>query len=216
MTPLQIETAARRTYNAVSDGFWSQDEIMNLIWHAQSELALEGDLIERTFETTTTSGTQEYAYPTNAYAIRRVTYNGERVEPYSFEEDDDYTLFDSDTTETGTPRFFIPFNETIIFRPIPDSAVTLKIRAYCDAQAVTTTSSLEVPTVFHKFIIAYVLKEMVSKDQNAPFHDRYALQWERALAKAAQFKSKTKRKAGFRTVQVKNGNERMTITRWRI
>jgi hypothetical protein len=201
MTPLEVEEAARRTYNAVSDSFWSQDEIMNLIWHAQQEMAIEAEIIERSYTTTTVAGTQEYAFPTNAMFIKRVTYNGQKLTPIDFLDDDELTNYDSDTTDQGNSRFYTQWNEAIQLRPIPSSAVTLKIYSINAPQEVTTTSSLEVPASLHRYLVAYVLKEMVSKDQNAIFHDRYALQWANGMDMARKYKAKRKRADGFAHVK---------------
>jgi hypothetical protein len=192
MTPTEIETAARRAYNAVGDTFWSQDEILTLMYLGSMQLADEGIIIERTFETTTVVGQLEYDYPTNAIGIKRVEYDGKRLDPITMDEDDVLTSFDADTTSTGTPTNYFIWNDTVMLRPIPNAALTLKIRAYIQPTIPTIVSELELPTLFHPALVDFCIKEMVLKDGNIQVYDRYEARWQNWIVRAKSFKSRTK------------------------
>ena len=70
MTPSQIETAARRKYNAVGDSLWSTEEIFGLIDAAQLDSCSEGMLIEKIFTSSTVADQEEYDEPDNVVQIK--------------------------------------------------------------------------------------------------------------------------------------------------
>ena len=201
MTPSDIETAARRAYNAVGDTYWSEAEIMSLIYFAQMALVEAGLVIERTYSTSTVANQLEYDYPSQLTIIKRVEYNGAKLTPIDFREDDMLTLSNSTTTDSGTPAYYYIWNETLHLRPIPSAVGTLKIFGYAEPQTVTITSTLEVPTYFHPSIVDFVIKEMVIKDSNFNAYDRYNQRWEMALEKAKKYRARKKRGDGFAVVK---------------
>ncbi len=187
MTPQQIITAAQRAYNAVGDNFWSQDELLTLIYLGSMELFEEGLIIERTYSTSTVVSQQEYDFPTGMYGIKRIDYDGQKLNPITFDQDDEMTGYNSGTTETGTPLKYMTWNETILLRPIPSDVATLEIRGYVQPSIPTINSVLEIPTLFHPAILCYVTKEMIIKDSNGPIYDRYEKRWERWIGRAVEY-----------------------------
>jgi hypothetical protein len=200
MTPQEINTAARQRYNAVGDTFWSDDEVYALIYQASLELALEGFLIEQVFSSTTTASQQEYSYPTNAVAIKRITYNGLRLSRIDFRQDDLLTTFNQATTSTGTPQYYVDYNQTIYLRPIPDAAQTLKVWAYVEPQEVTSSSTLEIPSEWHMSIVNFILREMSAKNKNYEGANFYGGLWERDKKRAIEFGQRKKRGDSFAVV----------------
>lgn len=168
MTPAQIETAARRKYNSTSSSFYASAEIYDLIYQAECEIARETKMLEGYTTTTTTSGTQTYSFPTGVLEVRRVEYNGAKIQRIDQREDDAITLLNSTTTATGTPLYYFVWNSTLYLRPIPDSSsATLKIWYFKEPALVTTASqTLEVPALFHMCIVDYIASEFAAKDQN--------------------------------------------------
>lgn len=178
MTPQQIETAARNQYNAVGDSNWSSSEIFTLIYAACLELTRDcGFVIEREYSTTTVSGTQEYEFPTNALSIKRVTYNGKKLAPITFRDDDTVTMQNQLTTDTGEPQYYTQWDSSIALRPIPDSAATLRIYTINEPQEITLTSTIEVPTFTHMSIVNYVVSQMAAKDMNFQTAQYYRQIW---------------------------------------
>lgn len=201
MTPAELELRCRNRYNAVGDTFWSQAEIFGLITDACTEAALEAQVIERTYTTTTVAGTQEYSFPTNVIAIKRVTYDGIRLDPIDMIEDDAFTGMRQNNVDQGTPEFYWQWNYSVSLRKIPDDAKTLKIWAYAMPSEVTASSVLEVPAEFHHDIETYVLKEMAFKDKNYRVAEAYEAKWERAKVKMRSAVKKRKRADGFAVVK---------------
>lgn len=201
MMPSEVEQMARERYNAVGETFWSQSEIFSLIYAACCEIAQETKCIERTYETTTVADTQEYPYPTNTISIKRVTYDGVKLAPIDFRKSDSLTLNNTTTTITGTPDYYVEWNGTIILFPTPNDAKTLKVYSYNQPQAVTVTSSLEVPEIFHTRLVNYVLSEMYAKDKDFSSAQYYKTMWEQKdKAEIKKWINKRRRGDSFATV----------------
>lgn len=201
MTPAQIEQAARERYNSVGETFWSQSEIMTLIYEACMEIATETHCIEETYTTSTVADQQEYAKPTNSIGIKRITYAGNKLLKITFREDDALTLNNATTTATGTPQYYAEWGETIYLRPVPSGVGTLKVFSINEPQAVTSTSTLEVPSVFHLAMIDKVVGEMCAKDENMSAATYYLNRWEQKKVKAKALWRKMKRTDSFTAVQ---------------
>lgn len=187
MTPNDLQEYARRQYNASSDQFFSDAELYQHIWAAQHELAYKALLIERVYSTTTVASQQEYSYPTDTIAIKRVTYDGVKLVPISFKEDDTLTLGNSATTATGAAQFYAIWNSTLYLRPIPDDALTLQIFSYNEPTEVSATSTLEIPTMWHLPIADFVLWKMAAKDKNFEAAAQYQAMWAKTVMEARKF-----------------------------
>lgn len=205
MTPSEVETAARYKYNASSDTFYTQVEILRYMTQACMELARHAYVIERTYTTTTTAGTQEYSFPTNTLAIKRVTYDGSKMYPINFREDDAVTLSNSSSTQTGRSLYYTIFNYTLALRPIPDtSALTLKVYSYSLPSDLAITSALEVPAIFHHDLIDFIVAQMAAKDQNYQAAAYYMQIWNDHVLQAKKLQRRMKRADSFATVQDEN------------
>lgn len=179
MTPADIEQAARETYNAINDTNWSSTEICTLIHRACSELTRDcGLVIERVYTESTVASTGEYAFPTNAVSIHRITYAGKKLAPITMRDDDSLTIQNQATTDTGEPQYYYIWDRTIFLRPIPQTAgIELKIFSLNLPQTVTPTSVLEVPTFVHPYLSNFVLSEMAAKDLNPDMRNYYRTLW---------------------------------------
>lgn len=207
MTPAQIETAARRKYNSASSSFFATAEIYDLIYQAELEIARETKMLEGLTTTTSTSGTRSYSYPTGVLEIKRVEYDGAKLERIDFREDDILTIFDSATTVTGTPLYYSDWGNTLYLRPTPAvSSDTITIYYYKEPTIVTSASqALEVPALFHMSIVDYVVAEMATKDLNNSMAQVYFDKWYNKHIPAMKLWT-SKRKTGdsFKTVRDEN------------
>jgi hypothetical protein len=198
MTPAQIATAAREEYNSIGDTFFSDASIYNLITKGCNEFAQRAFLIESVdTSTTTTAGTETYNFPTYAQTIKRVEYNGVKLDPIDFKEKDVVTLYPA-TTTTGTPRFYSQWNRQLYLNPIPGtSSVTIKIYYYGTPAIIDdATDTIEIPLIFHWNLVDYVLMNMVAKDENTKMLNFYKARWDEAITYAVQWKAKQKRTDG--------------------
>lgn len=189
MTPLQIETAVKTRYNAVGDSYFPTDMVMDAIYQASMQLALEANVIEQTYSTTSTSGTNEYSFPTTAIAIKKVEYNGKKLFPCSLDDDPK-----TSTTEvTGTPTHYAIWGKELVLFPTPDtSSLTIKVFTYNMPSAVSSTSTLEVPSEYHLAMIDFVLSLFYAKDQNTQMADYHRGLWERSVQRIKRTQAKQK------------------------
>lgn len=183
----QLLTMARQRINAIGDSFWSDAELYDAIYQAQMDLALETRCIQQVYTSTTVASTQQYSKPTNTITIKRVEYNGYKLEPITMREDDAITLSNAATTSTGVPEYYFEWGDSIYLRPIPSDANTLKIYSINMPQAVSATSTLEVPTRYHLDILHYMIYVMLAKDEQVAQAANYYALWEKAKFRAKKF-----------------------------
>lgn len=202
MTPQQIITIARQRYNAVGDDFWPDQEMYDIIYQGSLEMANEGLVIERTFTSLSVNGQQEYPYPTNAIALKRVTYNGKKLHPIDFREDDTLTVVNQITLATGTPQFYAMWNNIMYLRAVPDTDnLTIKVFAYVEPQPVTVSSVLEVPVQYHFNFVNLILSEMSAKNKNYTGAEYYRKFWENDIIRAKRLAHKKTIADGFNMVK---------------
>ena len=202
MTPTQILTGARNKYNSIGDSFFSDDELLGLLYEGALELATETKCIERTYTTSTVANQQEYEFPALAEGIRRVTYDGRKLEQLTMTEDDFITGFNADNASTGTPRYYFVWNETIFLRPVPSAVAELKLFTINRPDAYTISSVIDIPTAHHRRLINYIVSEMAYKDSNGLAGERYAAKWEKDKLDVKRWVRKRKRADGFAVVQM--------------
>jgi hypothetical protein len=193
MTFSDIEEAARAQFNAIGDTFFSTTDFENAIYQASLILAREAMCIEATYSTSTVAGTQEYSYPSNTIAIKRVTYDGKKLQPVNMREDDSLTLLNSGSTTQGTPTYYFIWDDTVYLRPVPSAVGTLKIYSYNEPSQVTSASTLEVPSQFHMDIVDYILHRMYAKDGNLQMSQFHLSLWSEAIKSAKRWAQRRKR-----------------------
>jgi hypothetical protein len=202
MTPLEIESQARSKYNAIGDTFWASSEIMHLIYEGCLELAVETNCIEDTDTDTSVANQQEYDFPAYAMDIKRVTYEGRKLEPISMREDDAITALSTDTAVRGTPRYYFTWNDKIYMRPVPAvSSEDIKVFFTKEPAAVTSASTLEVPTLSHAGLVNFCLREMCAKDENFDAAAYYDKLWDRTKENVKRYMKRRKRGDAFAMVQ---------------
>jgi hypothetical protein len=181
----------RQNYNAVGDTFYSDSEIYLHIFNAQMELATKTHCVKRVYTTTTTASTQEYSAPTNALAIKRITYNGKKLVPITMREDDEMTLGNQASTATGEPSAYYLWGDSIFLREIPDSSSgTLKIFTYDKPQTVSASSTLDVPDRYHADLADYCLWRMTLKDKDSAMAGSFKESWEKKVKDAVIYEKK--------------------------
>jgi hypothetical protein len=205
MTPDEVILYARQQYNSVNDQFFSDSELYNHVRAAQDILAKECKVIENTYETSTVASQQEYTYPTNAIALKRITYNGKRLNRIKVREDDVLTGFDADTASTGEPTNYFIWDRIIYLRPVPSAIYTLKLFTFDKAQEVSSTSSLDVPDEFHLDLVNYILWRMAAKDQNFTSANYYKEEWSESVGRCKRWSRKRLTADGFNVVRDEDG-----------
>lgn len=196
MTPTQLEQAARRRYNATNDSFWSQSEMLDMMYQAQMELATEALVIQNKYTCSTVASQQAYAWPTRAISIKRVTYDGCKLDPIDMRQDDVISLSNTTTVVTGTPQFYFNWERAVYLRAIPAEVKDLDIWTYDTPEEVVITGALNVPAMYQLGLVYYMLAEMAMKDGNFGLSDRYRGVWDMTKLKAKKLEAIKKRGDG--------------------
>lgn len=198
MTPTEIETAARQKYNSVGDTFWSQAEILTLLYEKCLEMATESLCIERTFTSESVADQAEYDWPTYAIAIKRIEYEGAKVHKIDDRDFDALNLFNSEVTISGTPQYYKTWDSSFILHPAPDaSGDEIKVYAYVQPQSISIGSTLEIPTQFHMDLVNGIVEEMCLKDENESMAMYYGRKWAAGKLRAKQWQRKQRRQDSF-------------------
>lgn len=203
MTPDDLIEDCRQRYNAVGDAFFADAELYDLLFDASMELATETECIESTDTSITTAdGTRSYSYPSNVYKIHRIEYNGVRLDPTDFLEDDFYTGNDADTTNKGDPRYYQIWNDTIYLRPVPDAAQTVTLYTIEFPIAVSSGSTLSIPERYHPYLKDYLLSAMFSKDGNERLAVYHRNLWASSVIKVKRVEMKRKISDQYKVTKV--------------
>ena len=197
LTVSNILTRARNRYNATDDDFFTDAELMDLIYDAQAILAKEGWVIEDSFTTPAVSGTRSYTYPTTTLGIKEVRHDYDKLCKAKLRDDPKTDASDP----TGKPREYAVWNNTIYLYPTPDTSgsldassnrvnyIDVKVYKYPD-DITATTDAIEVPEEYKEDLIFYLLMWMALKDQNTVLSDRYKLLWDEAVLRAKKQRKK--------------------------
>jgi len=219
LTVSNILTRARNRYNATDDNFYSDSELYDLLFDAQSILAKEGWVIEKTYTTPSIVGTRSYLYPVTTLAIKEVRHDWDKLHKVKLQDDPR-----TDATEpTGKPTSYALWNNAIYLYPTPDTAGSvddnnieqdyIQIRVYKYPDDITSSDDIiEVPEEYKEDLISYMLMWMALKDQNSTLSDRYKIQWDEAVYRAK--KQRKKRLRGDRNTRVSDyyfGTDNPTI-----
>lgn len=209
LTVSNILTRARSRYNATNDDFYSDAELRDNVFDAQSILAKEGWVIEKTYTTPAVADTRTYTYPTTTLAIKEVRHDYDVLGKTILKADPKTDASDP----TGKPRHYAVWDDTIYLFPTPDTDGSLNasservnyvdIKVYKYPDDLTSNSDLiQVPEEYKEDLIHYCLMWMALKDQNTTLSDRYKLLWDEAVFRAK--KQRKKRLRGDKNAQVRD------------
>lgn len=199
-TPNQLINHARQRYNATGDKFFSDDELLSLVWAAQTELAVTALCVKQVFTTTSVAGQQQYISPSNFLGIFRATYDGDVLKVDTL--DNALRQTEGLSASSGFSDVIAHWDNVLYLSPIPSATgKTIKVWAYVEPQEVEATSSLEVPSRHQFKIVNYLLAEMAFKDNNERLGDRYARKWEADVEKATREERKLEKTGGFAVVR---------------
>lgn len=180
MTVQEVINYVRRMHNEASAQTpnWTDAELFALMEAKCNEVVSIIGLIEaKDTSLTSTSGTADYAYPTNVIKIRRVLYDGIPLKYLNFRQFE--ARVPQGTAPSGTPREFMLWNNTITLVPTPSvSSDTITLYAEKKQSAITSVAStIDIPAVFHGALCDAVLSEMWAKDLNAGMAQIYQNKW---------------------------------------
>lgn len=221
LTANDIITRARSRYNAENDTFFDDAMLMAAIYDAESILAKEGYVIEKTYTTPSVAGTRTYSLPSTTLAIKEVKYNYRIIDKSKLDRDPKTSV----SSLTGTPNEYALWDGALILYPAPVNAGSLdinnnmvdyiEVRVYKHPDDVTSTAStLDIPEEYKEDIISYILKIMAFKDQNLNLYDRLKQEWDECVLRVKKQGEKRKRSdQGSRVTDTYFGSDITTARR---
>lgn len=211
MTPTEIETLARQQYNAVNDTFFAQSELLNYMYMAQMEFCKHAFMLKDTFTTTSVVDQKEYPKPDYTISIKRLEYDGEKVSPIDFRENDDVSILNSATATSDQPAFYYEWGGSFFLTPTPNDAKEIKCYVYKRPQPVSITSTIEIDEMYHLDIVNFVSWKMALKDENTTAAREYQTLWMKAMADARKLERRRLRGDSFTAVK---DVDRLEVTRF--
>lgn len=177
MTPSQIETAARRRLNAVSSDFWSSNEVIeDCLYFACLDVAVRAKCIESSTTTASVANTSTYAKPSTAIEIKQITYDSQKLELLPEREYFSLNL-NGQTATVGRPQWYYLWGDNYVLYPTPDEALTIAIKYVAEPAAVTSGSTIEIPSQFHQRLVNGVCYYMLLKDVDDPRTPIFEARW---------------------------------------
>jgi hypothetical protein len=192
MTLSTLTDFIRAAYNsATGDTFFTDQWMIKQIWAAETMLANDGWVIEKTYTTTSVIGTRSLAWPSNCIGIKEVRYKGTKLIKVDLENDPK----NDDNNPTGTPTTYAIWEKELILFPTPTVAGdTIQLRTYqAPSELSAATDPLNVPDEYQICIADKVLAEMAIKDQNLALATAYNTKWMLCVEKARQNQNRQKR-----------------------
>lgn len=184
MTPLEVITSARQQYNAVGDDFFSDQELYDILFAGSQEFSKKAFAIERSFSVSSVASQQQYNWPTNAIRIKRITYDGIKLAPFTFRDDDVLTQLDQAIGTVGVPSAYAVWEKVFYLRPIPSEIKTIEVLANVRPQRITVTSTLEIDEEYQMNLVDLILEHMNRKEKNYTGAQYHRGLWNDAMMEA--------------------------------
>lgn len=202
MTLSQFVSFVRNFHNAATDPNWSDTEIYALTTARANQIESIIGLIEGTNTSTTTIvGTAAYNFPTNFNTIKALLYNGEKLQPISF--DDWESQKANGITPTGKSLYYVVWSNQVILVPTPDNAYVLtfygeKTHPFIDNLTQTT---IDIPEVLHPHLANGVIADMAAKDEKFDMQRIFEEKWiNQGIPACERYRFLKKRRGRFKTV----------------
>lgn len=178
----EIATRVKRQFGDEAGAQITDADIIRWCNDAQTDIAINNDLLQVSAYTATTAGTQKYTVPSNLLILRSVKWQGVKLQMVSMEEADALTLSTSTTSPAGVPNTYWQFARQIYLWPIPAANGTSDLVLYYTRQPVAITAvgdTPELPLQYHNRLVEYCIAQAAELDDNL---QQYAM-------KMQQFKS---------------------------
>lgn len=200
MTPLEIIEASRNNLNAVGDTFWSDNELYQTLYRVMNRVARRTRVIESTSTASSVIAQADYTGPSNTLELVRVTFDGIKLQRIDLRQYD--ALNPAGTANSGTPAYYLYYNDTVTLYPTPATVGTIKYWTIGFPSSVpTAASTITIPAQFHDVLTLGVTSEMCSKDLDHPQTMYWKNKFDLALAEMESHIRLRKRSDRFTVVK---------------
>lgn len=206
MTPAQIEEYCRRVTNTKDDDFFASAEIIeNYLYSACLQVSEQVPCLE-TYQTAVSVASQQtYSIPDDAMQIKRVVYDGNKLQKITMRQLD--TLEGNETLDqaTGRPEYYWIWGDYLYLYPVPNaSSDTIEIYSIDRHSAIAATdTSISIPKEWHTRLCNFIIAQIHYKQGDSRAVE-YIRTWEgKDLPFMMLSWRKRKRKDGFYRVQTR-------------
>lgn len=164
----EIALRVKRQFGDEAGAQITDADIIRWVNDAQTDIAVNNDLLQVSATTATTAGTQKYTVPTNLLILRSARWKGVKMQSLSMEEADQLTI-SGDTGASGTPISFWQFARQIYVWPPPDANGTTDLTLFYTRQPVQVTAvgdTPELPIQYHPRLVEYCIAQAAELDDN--------------------------------------------------
>ena len=159
---------------------WTTDQINRFSLDGEQNFAQEYKCLINRFALSIINGTSQYTLPTEAYSIRRVTYKGTKLDPWTHRQYRDFGMVSSNATPTNyifnnlgqqviklypTPIETITATQTNLFTPS-----VILTQCIVEYYVIPDGTSIQLPTyMLRRLLKAFILSQCFSiegKGQN--------------------------------------------------
>lgn len=136
---------------------------------AQVDIVRKTEELQSTFFISTTAAVASYSLPTDFIRMKRVTFNGIKLEPTTLEELDKISPDrDSNPTYQDTPLYWYDWAKTINIYPAPATTGLALVLWYIRTPVVlvNTTDTPEINPDRHEDIVRYCMARAQELDEN--------------------------------------------------
>lgn len=158
-------------------------DIIRWVNQAQMEIVNKNPMIQATAVQDAVSGQQTYDIPPDMVQIESVMWDGNILEPQSFEGIRSQLGVDNNTP--GTPMYWYTWANKIYLWPVPTEVLTISVNYSQNPTSVTSsTDTLGVPDRYFDRVCEYVMSKAYELDEDWQGHTVNKQAFEDKLAEA--------------------------------
>ena len=169
MTPAEIATYCKRVTNKENDDFFSNAEIIeNYLYNACLQVSELVPCLQTTTDSVSVADQQTYSLAANAVGVKRVEYDGQKLQRITQRAHDAMEYNDNLVQATGDPDYYWIWGNTLYLYTVPDNAGdTIRVYTYDRHAAIAETdTSISIPAQWHTRLCNSIVADMFFKDSD--------------------------------------------------
>jgi len=187
LTVLDIKTRVKRKFGDEAGVQLTDADIVRMINDAQRNIVARNDsLLEKSATADTTSGTQEYSFPSDLLKFKSLSYKG--IGDIAYRPMKGMTLnelnmyvdsWDGNTSTLAVPIVYAIHAAKFQVYPVPSDSVIAAFKIYYNRAPVDVSLDTDIPdlpSIYHSIVMDFVLQDAYEMDED----------WNAASAKSAQ------------------------------
>ena len=166
-----VMTEVKRAFGDESGVQLTDSDLIRWTNAGQVDIVTKNKILKALAQTDIVAGTAQYAFPSvSVIEVESIHVDGSPIPALSFVEAEEYILkYDSDRSDSGTPRIWYPYAGQIFLWPKPDSNITNGLSLFYTPMPTAVVASgdlLGIPDKYFNTLINYVLYKAFEMDEN--------------------------------------------------